>query len=241
MIMRMEHIITLDVSKNDPAYEQYDVDTLYRCFIDAINETKTFSSLKGLPDLLQRLTSTFSEDDIVKIDNYDTTLSKNRVRRGSVTADSIDTKQLFMKSVLGGLSMLNEDAHEDETEAKIWNMLKDSSDDTKPSESALKAIAHEFSIMKPDVYQDYGAPSTYATPADLDKALRSATTKDDVNKIIDAFIAEGNIDKLYNFIKHKLGVVDTAASSTASDVYLFCLANVLRQKDEEKQKKVKKD
>lgn len=56
-----------------------------------------------MPDLVQRLTSTFSKDDIIKIDGYKTSLGVNRLRRGAITADSIDVKHLFMKAFLGSL------------------------------------------------------------------------------------------------------------------------------------------
>lgn len=95
-----------------------------------------------------------------------------------------------------------------------------------------------------DLDKDYKQYKTekYATPADIEKALRAVKSKSDLDKILDAFADEGNIKTLYSLVNKKFGSEsNNSISASEYDLYLFCLSNVLRQKDEETKKKVKKD
>lgn len=236
-VWRMENVITLQVSTNDENYEQFDIDDLYKCFTNALKNTK---SMSGLRDVTTGMFNTFSKDNIIKIEDYSTALGVSKLRKQSQSIESMQFKTQFMNIVLEN-TILDEDDETDNAKTifKKWALADDAS---IVDSSRINRLARNIELLKADDFKIVKT-AEYKTKDKFINAVKAINTVDALNQFIDKLDAAGVIVQFVEMFKtlFQPNNKNSSANSTAEqkDLYIFCLSNVERQIDKATNKKDK--
>ena len=232
IVFRMQYVIGLTVANTDENYEQINVDVLHKIFKDAL------SDVKGAIFKTTTLFKEFPKENVLKIDGFKSKVGVNKLRAKSVPIEALQIKQQFMKLMLENYLLVSEETDVNKLKEEITYLFRSDPSDNNSSldKRKLMQLASEINQLDDD---EFSALST--EKYDTKEKLVEALTKASINsndaayfiKIIDAFVAQNNLERLYNIIKTLFNSSDErSADTTESDLYIFCLPNVVAQKDE---------
>lgn len=235
---RMEYVITLQVSTADENYEQFSIDSLYKCFTNALKTTKSMTSLR---DITTGAFNTFKKDNIIKIEDYSTALGVSKLKKQSKSIESIQIKQQFMKLMLEKCNiMLAEDTESEDAKDNIRSWLLTSDSPPQIDASRLGRIKKIIDSLTADEYKQKLKTATYKTKQKFVAALNSLDTDDKLNDLLNELETNGVLIDFYGILK-KTVLKNTDDKDTSSgeqkDLYIFCLSNVIRQSDNKSEKK----
>lgn len=242
LLFRMEYVIALQVKSNDENYEQFDIDSLHKNFTDAIKELKGLSALKDIPEI-NGIVKNFPKENILKIEGFKSQLGVNKIKKQSVSGESLKAKHQFMKLMLEAY-MLVEDADVEKIKKQILALMyKDQDDKSKGLDDyKLKRLANKIKQLDDSAFTTFQT-AKYDTKEKLAAALNdSIADSSQFDDIIKSFEDAGNLEELYDKITSLFNGKNTNRDATElidEDLYVFCLPNVVRYKETTDRKKGK--